>query len=81
MAHERTREQILETIVRYSRVARDELLAAESIDDVMKPVAVIEIVFELEEKYGMEIDDTDVLAIVSVEDLIVCVLERLDIAA
>ena len=81
MARERGRDEILETIVRYSKVSREALLAAESIDDVMQPMAVIEVVFELEEKYGMEIDDNDVLAIVSVEDLILCVLEQLDIAA
>ena len=81
MARERGKDEILETIVRYSKVSREELMAAESIDDVMQPMAVIEVVFELEEKYGMEIDDNDVLAIVSVEDLILCVLEQLDIAA
>lgn len=81
MARKRGRDEVLETIVRYSKASREELLAAESIDDVLQPMAVIEVVFELEEKYGMEIDDNDVLAIVSVEDLILCVLEQLDIAA
>ncbi len=81
MARERTREEVLQTIIRYSKVSRDELLAADSIDDLMEPMLVIEVIFELEEKFGMEVDDEEVLKVETIEDLIACVLQRLDAAA
>lgn len=81
MAQQRTRDEVLDRIVRLSKLPREDLLAAVSIDDILEPMAVIEIVFELEEAYGLEIDDNDVLAIVSVEDLVLCILEQLDVAA
>ena len=55
--------------------------AAGSIDDLMEPMLVIEVIFELEEKFGMEVDDEEVLKVETIEDLIACVLQRLDAAA
>ena len=81
MARERTREEVLKTIARYSKISQDELLAADSIDDLMEPVLVIEVIFELEERFGMEVDDNEVLKVETVEDLIACVLQQLDAAA
>ena len=81
MARERTREEVLKTIARYSKISQDELLAAGSIDDLMEPVLVIEVIFELEERFGMEVDDNEVLKVETVEDLIACVLQQLDAAA
>lgn len=81
MTCNQTVDQILATIGHYSNVTHDDILAADSIDHVLSPMAVIEVIFDLEEKYGMEIDDHDVLAIESVDDLVACVLRHLDIAA
>ena len=81
MQQEQMRDEVLETICQYSRLSREALLAADPIDDVIAPVVVIELVFELEEKYGMEIDDREVLTIETADDLVDCVLRRLDVAA
>lgn len=81
MIFDSKRESVRHTIARLSGVSLEKLRAAGSLDDVFGQLEVIELVFELEETYGMEIDDVEVLRIETVGDLVSCVERRLDAAA
>lgn len=70
-------DEVLLVIAQFSETPRDELLAAESLEELVDSMARIEIIFELEDKYGVEIEDAEVLNINTVDDIIDCVERRL----
>jgi acyl carrier protein len=47
------------------------------LEELVDSMARIEIIFELEDKYGVEIEDAEVLNINTVDDIIDCVEKRL----
>lgn len=81
MTREKITAEILQVIAQYSEVPGEELLAAESLEELVDSMARIEIIFELEDKYDVEIDDEEALAIKTVDDIIECVERRLEGAA
>ena len=74
-------DEILQVIAQYSETPSAELLAAESLEELVDSMARIEIIFELEDKYDVEIEDDEVLNINTVDDIIDCVERRLKNAA
>ncbi len=74
-------DEILQVIAQYSETPSAELLAAESLEELVDSMARIEIIFELEDKFDVEIDDDEVLNINTVDDIIDCVEKRLKNAA
>lgn len=73
--------EILQVIAQYSETPSAELLAAESLEELVDSMARIEIIFELEDKFDVEIEDDEVLNINTVDDIIDCVERRLKNAA
>jgi len=71
----------LQVIAQYSETPSAELLAAESLEELVDSMARIEIIFELEDKFDVEIEDDEVLNINTVDDIIDCVERRLKNAA
>ena len=74
-------DEILQVIAQYSETPSAELLAAESLEELVDSMARIEIIFELEDKFDVEIEDDEVLNINTVDDIIDCVERRLKNAA
>ncbi len=81
MTREKITAEILDVIAQYSEVPGDELLAAESLEELVDSMARIEIIFELEDRYDVEITDEEALGIRTVDDIIDCVERRLKGAA
>ena len=73
--------EIMQVIAQYSETPSAELLAAESLEELVDSMARIEIIFELEDKFDVEIEDDEVLNINTVDDIIDCVERRLKNAA
>lgn len=74
-------DEILQVIAQFSETPSAELLAAESLEELVDSMARIEIIFELEDKFDVEIEDDEVLNINTVDDIIDCVERRLKDAA
>ena len=81
MTREKITAEILEVIAQFSEVPGEELLAAESLEELVDSMARIEIIFELEDRYDVEITDEEALGIKTVDDIIDCVERRLKGAA
>lgn len=77
MTRDRITNEVLQVIAEYSETPGDQLLAAESLEELVDSMARIEIIFALEDKYGIEIEDAEVLSIETVDDIIDCVERRL----
>jgi len=77
MTREQITDEILRVMSRYSEHPGAELLAASSLEELIDSMARIEIIFEIEDKYGVEIEDDEVLGIRTVADIVTCVEKRL----
>ena len=69
MTRQQITEEVLQVIARFSETPPQELLAAESLEELVDSMARIEIIFELEDRYNVEISDEEVLGINTVDDL------------
>ena len=81
MAHQQIRDEVVAAAAKHSKSSRKEVLEASSLDAIVDSMAMIGIVFELEEKYGIEIDDADILEFENIDDVVDCVFRQLDEAA
>lgn len=77
MTRDQITGEILQVMSRYSEHPGQELLAATSLEELIDSMARIEIIFEIEDKYGVEIEDDEVLGIRTVADIVSCVEKRL----
>jgi len=77
MTRDQITDEILQVMSRYSEHPGTELLAASSLEELIDSMARIEIIFEIEDKYGVEIGDDEVLGIRTVADIVTCVEKRL----
>jgi len=77
MTREQITDEILHVMSRYSEHPGADLLAASSLEELIDSMARIEIIFEIEDKYGVEIEDDEVLGIRTVADIVTCVEKRL----
>lgn len=77
MTREQITDEILRVMSRYSEHPGAELLAASSLEELIDSMARIEIIFEIEDKYDVEIGDDEVLGIRTVADIVSCVERRL----
>lgn len=78
MTRQQITEEVLQVIARFSETPPQELLAAESLEELVDSMARIEIIFELEDRYNVEISDEEVLGINTVDDIVACVARRLE---
>ena len=77
MTREQITDEILEVMAKYSEHPGSDLLAAASLEELVDSMARIEIIFEIEDKYDVEIGDDEVLGIRTVADIVSCVERRL----
>ena len=70
MKRDKIVEEVLDVFEKYSECARADLLTAESLEELVDSMARIEIVFEIEDKYGIELSDQEVLAIRKFSDVV-----------
>ncbi len=77
MTREQITQEILGVMAKYSDHPGDALLAAESLEELVDSMARIEIIFEIEDKYDVQIEDEEVLGIRTVADIVSCVEKRL----
>lgn len=77
MTREQITHEILGVMAKYSEHPGEALLAAESLEELVDSMARIEIIFEIEDKYDVQIEDEEVLGIRTVADIVSCVEKRL----
>lgn len=72
-----TREQIIEDVLdvfsKYTEVSRDDLVSAESLEELVDSMSRIEIMFEIEDRYSVQLSDEEVLGIRNFGDVVDCV--------
>jgi acyl carrier protein len=73
MTRDQIVEEVLDVFSKYTEVSRDKLVSAESLEELVDSMSRIEIMFEIEDRYSVQLSDEEVLGIRNFADVVDCV--------